>query len=267
MATAATDGANVAALSGKEDLSRWLDRQYEISTSLMLGAISATRLVKRRPGFGQTIRPERGSILASTAIGSWDPDPDYFFHWLRDSAVAVDALRHLMSDRTHAEEVIGHCKDFIAFSHALNQLDGPAFLRQAGDFRKNVEPFFLQYVRDDSDLLLIHGDRVLGEPRFNPDATLDISKWNRPQHDGPALRALALMRLWAMGVLDAEDQAPMRKLILTDLNFLARHWREPSFDIWEEELGEHYCTLLVQRAALEDGALWAQQFFVEAAGL
>jgi glucoamylase len=266
MATAATDGANVAALSGKEDLSRWLDRQYEISASLMLGAISATHLVKERPGFGQTIRPARGSILASTAIGSWDPDPDYFFHWLRDSAVAVDALRHLMSDRTHAEEVIGHCKDFVAFSHALNQLDGPAFLRQAGDFRKNVEPFFLQYVRDDSDLLRIRGDRILGEPRFNPDATLDISKWNRPQHDGPALRALTLMRLWPMGFLDAADEASLRELILTDLNFLARHWREPSFDIWEEELGEHYCTLLVQQAALEDGALWAQQSFVEAAG-
>ena len=54
-------------------------------------------------------------------------------------------------------------------------------------FRKNIDPAFLQFVRDDDELRAIAGDRVLGEPRFNPDATLDISKWSRPQHDGPGV--------------------------------------------------------------------------------
>jgi glucoamylase len=257
MATAGAAGASVPAPNGKGTLAAWIERQCAVSASLMLAAISATHLVKERRGFGQTIRPARGSILASIAIGSWDPDPDYFFHWQRDSAVVVDALRHLIRDAAHSEVAMLHCKEFLVFSDALNELNGDAFLKQAGDFRKNVEPFFLQYVRDDDDLLRIRGDRVLGEPRFNPDATLDISKWNRPQHDGPALRALALMRLWAQDVMDAADRVLMRKLVLTDLGFLARHWRERSFDIWEEELGEHYYTLLLQFAALEDGALWA----------
>jgi glucoamylase len=264
MATAEAAGGSVPAPNGKETLAAWIERQYAVSASLMLAAISATHLVKERRGFGQTIRPARGSILASTAIGSWDPDPDYFFHWQRDSAVVVDALRHVIRDGAHSEEATLHCKEFLIFSDALNELDGGAFLRQAGDFRKNVEPYFLQYVRDDKDLLHVRGDRVLGEPRFNPDATLDISKWNRPQHDGPALRALALMRLWAQDVMDAADRVLMRKLILTDLSFLARHWREPSFDIWEEELGTHYCTLLLQFGALEDGALWAERADVTA---
>ncbi len=257
MSTAGAAGASISAPNGKETLAAWIERQCAVSASLMLAAISATHLVKERRGFGQTIRPARGSILASIAIGSWDPDPDYFFHWQRDSAVVVDALRHLIRDEAHSEVGMLHCKEFLALSDALNELDGGAFLKQAADFRKNVEPFFLQYVRDDSDLSHIYGDRVLGEPRFNPDATLDISKWNRPQHDGPALRALALMRLWAQDVMDAADRVLMRKLILTDLGFLARRWREPSFDIWEEELGAHYTTLLLQFAALEDGALWA----------
>jgi glucoamylase len=257
MATAGAASGSVPAPNGKETLAAWIERQYAVSASLMLRGISATHLVKERRGFGQTIRPARGSILASAAIGSWDPDPDYFFHWQRDSAVVVDALRHLIRDGTRSEEAKLHCKEFLVFSDALNELDGGEFVKQAGDFRKNVEPFFLQYVRDDNDLMHIRGDRVLGEPRFNPDATLDISKWNRPQHDGPALRALALMRLWAQDAMDAADRVLMRKLILTDLGFLARNWREPSFDIWEEELGTHYCTLLLQFAALEDGALWA----------
>lgn len=251
-------------LSSNDSLSGWIAGQSEIAASSLLAAISATHLTKERRGFGQTIRPARGSILASTSIGSWDPDPDYFFHWQRDSAVAVDALRHLICGGPHAEEAIVHCRNFIAFSDTLNQLDGSQFLNEAGDFRKNVEPFFLQYVRDDSDLLRIRGDRVLGEPRFNPDTTLDISKWNRPQHDGPALRALALMRHWGIGAFNAADLGLMRKLILADLNFLACHWREPSYDIWEEELGAHYCTLLLQFAALADGALWVRRADVDA---
>ncbi len=264
MTAAGAVGGSIPAPNGEGTLRDWMERQYAVSASLMMRAISATHLVKERTGFGQTIRPVRGSILASVTPGAWDPDPDYFFHWLRDSAIVVNALRHLIADGTHAREAIAHCKDFVAFSCALNRLDGADFLRKAGDFRKNVDPNFLQYVREDSDLQTVSGDRVLGEPRFNPDATLDISKWSRPQHDGPASRALALMRLWTIDVWDETDRASMRALILADLGFINRHWREPSFDIWEAEFGQHYYTLLVQHAALADGACWAEQAGVNA---
>jgi glucoamylase len=257
----ATAGATTGGARGdeKNPLLDWMARQNAVSAASMLSAISATHLVKQRPGFGQTIRPARGSILASTAIGSWDPDPDYFFHWLRDSARVVDALRHVIDEGAFAGEGLSRCKEFVAFSLSLNRLDGAGFLRLAGDFRKNTEPFFLRFVRDDSDLRKITGDRVLGEPRFNPDASLDISKWSRPQHDGPASRALALIRLWPLDAFDDAARAPMRALILTDLGFILRHWREPCFDIWEEELGHHYYTRLVHHAALADGARWLEQ--------
>ncbi|MGH6800969.1 MAG: glycoside hydrolase family 15 protein, partial [Methylocella sp.] len=257
----ATAGAAAGDVPGDEKnlILDWMARQNDVSAALMLRAISATDLVKERPGFGQTIRPARGSILASTAIGSWDPDPDYFFHWLRDSALVVDALRHVIAEGAFAGEALSRFKEFVAFSLSLNRLDGGLFLRLAGDFRKNIEPFFLQYVRDDSDLRNIAGDRVLGEPRFNPEASLDISKWSRPQRDGPALRALALMRFWPLDALDGATRASMRALILTDLGFILRHWREPCFDIWEEELGHHYYTRLMHHAALADGASWMEQ--------
>jgi glucoamylase len=254
----ATAGATIGSDRGDEKtpLLDWMARQNDVSAALMLRAISATQLVKERGGFGQTIRPAPGSVLASPALGSWDPDPDYFFHWLRDSALVIDALRHVIAEGAFAGEGLSRFKEFVAFSLSLNRLDGAGFLRLAGDFRKNIDPFFLQYVRDDSDLRKITGDRVLGEPRFNPDGTLDISKWSRPQHDGPALRALALMRFWSLARLDGQARASMRALILTDLEFILRHWREPCFDIWEEELGHHYYTRLVHHAALADGAQW-----------
>jgi glucoamylase len=237
----------------------WMARQHDVSAALMLRAISAAHLVKERRGFGQTIRPAPGSVVASTAIGSWDPDPDYFFHWLRDSALVIDALRHLIAEGAFAGEGLSRFKEFVAFSLSLNRLDGASFLRLAGDFRKIIDPGFLQYVRDDRDLGSIRGERVLGEPRFNPDGTLDISKWSRPQHDGPALRALALIRFWPLDRLDDATRETMRELIETDLGFIVRHWREPCFDLWEEELGRHYYTRLVHLAALADGAQWMEE--------
>ena len=100
------------------------------------GAISATHLVKERRGFGQTIRPLPGSVLASTALGSWDPDPDYFFHWLRDSAIVIDALRHVIEEGSAAEEGLSRFKEFVAFSLSLNRLDGSVFLRRVWGFQE-----------------------------------------------------------------------------------------------------------------------------------
>src|SRR5579872_7169688 len=79
-------------------LADWIDRQYRLSASAMLESVSAVHLVKRRPPFGQTIRPVLGSVLASPALAAYDPDPDYFFHWLRDSAVVMDAVGILIED-------------------------------------------------------------------------------------------------------------------------------------------------------------------------
>jgi glucoamylase len=92
----------------------------------------------------------------------------------------------------------------------------------------------------------------------NPDGTLDILRWARPQHDGPPLRALALLRWAAGGHLDAALLAEVTPLIRFDIDFTLRHWREPSYDIWEEELGHHYYTLRVAGAALAEGATWLE---------
>jgi glucoamylase len=234
-----------------------MQRQYELSAAAMMKAISATHLVKERRPFGRVVRPALGSVLACPIIASYDPDPDYFFHWARDSAVVMDALRVLIERGTLGPETIRHFGDYVAFGLKLLDLDGPATLHHLGDFRSKVEPYFLQYVREDDDFRTIVGDRVQGEPRFNPDGTLDILKWSRPQHDGPASRALTLLRFLPL----VEAHAPhmmgsLEKLLDADLGFTLRHRHEPSYDIWEEEPGDHYYTRLVQHAALADGAAW-----------
>nr|CCD31971.1 Glucan 1,4-alpha-glucosidase [Methylocystis sp. SC2] len=180
------------------------------------------------------IKPTRGSVLASTEMASYDPDPDYFFHWLRDSALVMDALRVLIASRTLGVEALGYFVDFVQFSMALCRLDGRVLLRRE-DFRRAIAQSFRIFARSDAELKEIVGDRALGEARFNPDGTLDVIKWSRPQHDGPALRALTLLRFWGLDALhNGSCHAPAKTLLQQDLDFTLRHWQEPSFDLWEE---------------------------------
>ncbi len=240
--------------------SEWLDGQYRHAATAMLRSISPVEIIKTRPGFGQTMRPVKGSIVASPVLASYDPDPDYFFHWYRDSAIVIDALRLLLEDGSVGQEALTHLADFVHFSLSLRTLDGRALVAEPA-WRANVAPDFMQYVRDDADLASVRGERVAGDTRVNPDGTLDISKWARPQHDGPPLRALSLLR-WVRSVpLPASLLAEVSELVRADLAFTFTHWREPSFDIWEEEQGVHYYTLCVAAAALGEGAEW-----LEAAG-
>ena len=129
----------------------WLEGQLCHSARAMLSSISPVSIVKRRPGFGQTVRPIAGAIVASPVLGAYDPDPDYFFHWFRDSAVVVDALRLLYVDRRLGDEALQHLRDFTRFSLALNRLDGRV-AAAVPDRRARVAPDFLQFLREDRDL-------------------------------------------------------------------------------------------------------------------
>ncbi len=240
-----------------ESLAQWLGREYGQAAAAMLRSVSAVGLEKERPGFGQRIRPVAGSIVASPVLASWDPDPDYFFHWFRDSAVVIDAVRLLYEADRLGAEALTHFADFVRFSLSLQALDGRA-LAESPHWRLKVAPEFVQYLRGD-DLLLVAGEAVFADTRVNPDGTLDVSRWSRPQHDGAPLRALAVRRwLRTLGVRAVGDEvlADAARLLRTDLALTAVHWRDASLDIWEEELGHHYYTLRVSAAALREGADW-----------
>jgi glucoamylase len=233
------------------ELEQWLDREYRHAAVAMMASVSATGLVKERPGFGQSMRPAQGSIIASPVPGAYDPDPDYFFHWFRDSAVVIDAVRLLHEAAQMGDEALVHFEDFVRFSLALDSLDGQSLV-SAPAWRERVTPEFEKYVRPDEELAKVRGGAVSADTRVNPDASIDISKWARPQHDGPPLRALSVLK-W----IRKHKVTPEAALLLQrDLDFTAKHWREPSYDIWEEESGHHYYTLRVSAAALSEGGEW-----------
>ena len=183
-------------------LDDWIDKEARFAVGAMLRAVSATNLVKERPGFGQRVVPRPGSVLASPIPAAYDPDPDYFFHWFRDSAIIIDALRVAQTEGFEEQSAVERLREFVDFHQALRKLDGREFaLRER--FREKVQPSFLQYVRSDDEINAVFGDAVLADARVNPDGTLDFTRWSRPQNDGPALQ---VMIGWQHNVGDVTPQ-------------------------------------------------------------
>ncbi|HTC43795.1 MAG TPA: glycoside hydrolase family 15 protein [Steroidobacteraceae bacterium] len=233
------------------DLEEWLEAQYHHCAHQMLRGISATDIIKQRPGFGQSIQAHIGSVVASPVLAAYDPDPDYFFHWYRDSAVVMDALRILYERGTLSDEALQLFEQFVHFSLAADALDGRALVERP-QWRERVQPDFVKFLRQDADLAQAHGERIRGETRLNADGSLDISSWPRPQHDGIATRALTLTRWLKLPGLEPAVREAASRLLQADVHYTRRHWREPSYDIWEEDLGLHYYTLCTAAAALAD---------------
>ena len=154
----------------------------------------------------------------------------------------MDALRLLRGEVAEADALF---QDYVRFSLDLAKLDGRDI---APGWQDRAAPDFRQFLR--KNIAAAHGDAIAAETRVNADGTLDITDWPRPQHDGPALEALTLMRWGADG--EAAD------LLRHNLAFVLRHARKPCFDIWEEEFGLHAYTLRVSAAALAEGAAWLE---------
>lgn len=168
--------------------------------------------------------------------------PNYFYHWVRDAAISFMQVQNF-------------------------------YLTDAGPARQGLQTWMLAHLSLNLGLQqlpnLEAGD---GEPKFNVDGGAFQGPWGRPQTDGPALRAISFIYFlnlvtkenWSNRAQVAatlyDSKLPTRSLIKTDLEYIANHWSQPSFDLWEEAYGAHFFTLVVQRRALIEGAALAKVF-------
>lgn len=174
-----------------------------------------------------------GAVIASPS--KWAPD--YFSHWTRDAALTENAL-------LEAYEV-------------ANNEDKARLIEQA---KKWIQ---FEILAQNNSLTAVGG---IGEPRFNVDATVVTFPWARPQDDGPAGRALMMMR-WAKIFKANGDAAfanslykaelPANSIIKRDLEYISHRWQQPSFDIWEEINGTHFFTRIIQLEALKEASTFA----------
>ena len=160
--------------------------------------------------------------------------PEYYFHWVRDSALTMDTLYNFQNtEKAHVESTL---IDYVNFSRR-NQLTFN-FSSQSG--------------------------HQIGEPKFQINGNAYDKDWGRPQNDGPALRALTLMRLANQWIASGQanrvlsllykPEQPATTVIKADLEYVSHHWNEPNIDLWEESYGMHFYTLISQMTAMNEGA-------------
>lgn len=212
------------------DFESWMSVQYKRSLRYLFRNISP-----------QGTAP--GSVVASPQRSN----PDYYYHWVRDAALTMDVVFEY-SRRT---------KDIDARNRALSLL-----YKYAAFSRKNQLTPNRSGENSSDDLA------GLGEPKFYMDGRAFDGDWGRPQSDGPALRALTMIKfanyLLANGQTQYvrenlyDGQLPTNSLIKADLEYVSHFWRYKTFDLWEEIVGDHFYTRMVQRKALIEGARLAE---------
>lgn len=212
-----------------QDFESWLVQQQEIAKADLLANIEPPDSVE-------------GIVIASPSRNN--DEPNYYFDWVRDGAITMMAIVKLYE----------HEQDTIAKDERLNLI-----LRYARNARK----------RQSTENRSGQGDaRGLGEPKWHVDNSPFVDDWGRPQNDGPALRARTLIYFAEVLLREGNHELvkelynramPADSVIKVDLEFIARHWQEPSYELWEEVKGLHFSTLVQQRRALLTGAFLADQ--------
>ncbi|KAL9084744.1 MAG: hypothetical protein Q9165_007919 [Trypethelium subeluteriae] len=168
-----------------------------------------------------------GIVIASPSQNN----PDYFYTWTRDSALTIKVLvDRLIAGNTGLRTTI---ENYVAAQAIIQQTTNPSGGPTTGG---------------------------LGEPKFNVDETAFTGAWGRPQRDGPALRATALIA-YCRYLISTENTShaisTVWPIISNDLNYVAIYWNQTGFDLWEEVDGSSFFTYNAQHRALVEGAAMA----------
>lgn len=100
----------------------------------------------------------------------------------------------------------------------------------------------------------------LGEAKYHVDLGAFTDGWGRPQRDGPALRAIAMIGyanwLVANGYEDTASNV-VWPVIKNDLSYVTQYWNQTGFDLWEEVNGSSFFTTAAQHRSLVEGSALA----------
>ncbi|KAJ5088074.1 hypothetical protein N7456_011690 [Penicillium angulare] len=159
-------------------------------------------------------------------------NPDYFYTWTRDGALTLKALIDaFIAGDSSLESTI---QEYIDAQAQLQAVSNPS-----GD------------LSDGSGL---------GEPKFEVNITAFTGDWGRPQRDGPALRATALIA-YGNHLVSAGETSTVKSniwpIVQNDLNYVAQYWNQTGFDLWEEIEGSSFFTIAAQHRALVEGSAFA----------
>ncbi|KAJ0304141.1 hypothetical protein COL516b_006031 [Colletotrichum fioriniae] len=96
----------------------------------------------------------------------------------------------------------------------------------------------------------------LGEPKFEVNLAPFTGAWGRPQRDGPALRAIAIIGYakWLVSNgYSSTASSVLWPVIRNDLAYVAQYWNQTGFDLWEEVQGSSFFTVASQHRVNGNG--------------
>jgi glucoamylase len=162
-------------------------------------------------------------------------DPDYYYHWIRDSSLVFKLIIDLYT-QGQDNSLRSHIDEFLTATSHLQTVNNPSGTTASGN--------------------------NLGEPKFYVNETAFEGSWGRPQRDGPALRSTALIT-YANYLLSQGNSTFVTNtiwpVVQTDLNYVAQNWNQTTYDLWEEVRSSSFFTTAVQHRALREGATLAQK--------
>lgn len=175
--------------------------------------------------------------------------PNYAYTWARDQAlvfsVVMDKYESIPTNTPERQKYEQMLKDYATFSDTI-------------------------YVKNANPLWYSSGGRPwsLAEAKHEMDGSMFLGGWCSPQNDGPALRAVVLMRFAtkyqsnypadttyvSQNLYTTSLAIGVKNPIKRDLEFLATNWDNDNCEPWEEVSGKHFYNRLMARRAMKNGA-------------
>ncbi|KAF5315001.1 hypothetical protein D9619_007127 [Psilocybe cf. subviscida] len=182
------------------------------------------------PSGSKSSGAKAGLVIASPST----VNPDYLFTWSRDSALV---FKTIVDQFTRGEDntLRTSIDQYLTAQTALQQVSNPSGTVSTGG---------------------------LAEPKFNIDGTAFTGPWGRPQRDGPALRATALITYANWLISNSNTSFVTSKIwpvVKLDLDYTATFWNQSTFDLWEEISSSSFFTSAVQHRALREGIALANK--------
>ncbi|EFX05149.1 beta-glucosidase [Grosmannia clavigera kw1407] len=171
---------------------------------------------------------DSGIIIASPSTDS----PDYYYSWSRDAALVAKTLVELF--RNGETSLQTTLENYVNAQAVLQTVSNPSGSLSDGT--------------------------GLGEPKFNVDETAFTGSWGRPQRDGPALRATALIDFGNWLLDNGYSSYAINNIwpiVRNDLSYVAEYWNNTGYDLWEEVSGSSFFTVSAQHRALVEGSSFA----------
>ncbi len=176
-----------------------------------------------------------GAVVASPSR----KDPNYFHHWTRDAGLVMDAV--------------------ITFEQFANATTEVRTVNRANPAKLDSFANWFQF-EEIARKAAKKTTAGLGEPVFEVDGSVFASAWGRPQNDGPAIRALSFMKAFEFEdqTLNQKTRLQLINAIHDDLLYVLKNFQRHGHDLWEETVGLHFFTGMMQLKAITAGEAWAR---------